>query len=181
MPNTHRQLIATPQPAADPIVGGWLWALSDARQRTLAALLDLDQATLDWQPPTNGNSIGSLLYHIALIEADWLSAEVREEPTYPPALLALFPYPVRNDASHLTVVSGVSLTEHLARLAAVREQTVATFAALSGPDFHRPRHFTAYDVNPAWVAHHLLQHEAEHRGEIGVLRQLAAQLPATNA
>jgi hypothetical protein len=33
--------------------------------------------------------------------------------------------------------------------------------------FHAPRVRERYDVSPAWVVHHLLQHESEHRSEIG--------------
>jgi uncharacterized damage-inducible protein DinB len=29
------------------------------------------------------------------------------------------------------------------------------------------RIFPQYEVSPEWVLHHLSQHEAEHRGEIG--------------
>ncbi len=40
-------------------------------------------------------------------------------------------------------------------------------------DFRRPRHFPGqYDVTPEWVLHHLIQHEAEHRGHIQTLRVL---------
>lgn len=169
----RRSLIFTPPQASDPAIGGWLAALHDARRRTLAAVAGLTPALLDWQPPAGGNSVGSLLYHIALIEADWLSAEVREEPTYPPDLLALFPWGVRDDTGSLTVVTGLALDAHLARLDAVRALTVTTFAAMPLADFRRVRALPAYDVTPEWVAHHLLQHEAEHRGEIGVNLGLA--------
>ena len=40
-------------------------------------------------------------------------------------------------------------------------------------DFHRPRILERYNVSPAWVIHHLIQHEAEHRGQIGEIRALA--------
>jgi uncharacterized damage-inducible protein DinB len=30
-----------------------------------------------------------------------------------------------------------------------------------------------YDVTPEWVLHHLMQHEAEHRSQIGALRARA--------
>ena len=92
MPDTSRRsLVLASPPAADPAIAAWLAALDDARQRTLRLVDGLTPALLDWQPPGGGNGAGSLLYHIALIEADWLSAEVREEPDYPPALLALSP------------------------------------------------------------------------------------------
>lgn len=163
----------TPPLAAAPIIGDWLAAMGEARERTKAALIGIDQATLDWQPPHGGNGIGTLLYHIAVIEADWLSVEVREEPDYPPELLALCPYEVRHAAGRLTVVTGLDLAAHLARLDAVRAQFLATFSAMSLADFTRIRALPQYDVTPQWTVHHLLQHEAEHRGEIGYNRLLA--------
>ena len=163
----------TPPPTAEPIIGGWLAALEEARERTTTALSGIDQAMLDWQPPRGGNGIGTLLYHIAAIEADWLSVEVREEADYSPELLALFPHDVRDDARRLTVITGVDLAAHLARLDVVRGQFMATFAAMALADFTRIRALPQYDVTPQWVVHHLLQHEAEHRGEIGYNRLLA--------
>jgi uncharacterized damage-inducible protein DinB len=32
------------------------------------------------------------------------------------------------------------------------------------------RSLAEYDVTPEWVLHHMMQHEAEHRGQIGALR-----------
>jgi uncharacterized damage-inducible protein DinB len=163
----------TPPPAAEPVIGGWLAAMEEARERTKTSLLGINQATLDWQPPRGGNGIGTLLYHIAVIEADWLSVEVREEPDYPPEMVALFPHDVRDAAGRLTVITGLDLAAHLARLDAVRTQFMATFAAMSLADFTRIRVLPEYDVTPQWTVHHLLQHEAEHRGEIGYNRLLA--------
>jgi hypothetical protein len=37
---------------------------------------------------------------------------------------------------------------------------------MTAEDLHRVRTLPQYDVSPAWVLHHLSQHEAEHRGEI---------------
>lgn len=173
METSRQRLLITPLQGTEPTIGGWLGGLEDARGRTKAALADLDPATLDWPPPAGGNSIGTLLYHIALIEADWLSVEVREDPTYPPDLLALFPHDVRNAGGRLTVVTGLNLAAHLARLDAVRAQTLATLRALSLADFRRPRALSEYDVTPEWIIHYLMQHEAEHRGEIGVNGLLA--------
>jgi uncharacterized damage-inducible protein DinB len=41
------------------------------------------------------------------------------------------------------------------------------------PEFRRVRSLTHYDVTPEYVLHHLMQHEAEHRGQIGTLRARA--------
>lgn len=174
-PSSRRTLVmeATPTGAAE--IAPWLWALEDARGRTLAALEGLTPAVLDWTPPAGENTIGTLLYHIAAIELDWLQAEVLEQPDFPPEVAALFPLDVRDDAGRLTPCAGLDLAAHLDRLARTRARLLATFRSMTLAEFRRVRHLRDYDVTPEWVLHHLMQHEAEHRGEIGVVRLLAGQ------
>jgi len=122
-----------------------------------------------------GNSIGTLLYHIAAIEIDWLYADVLEGKSWPPEVEALFPYDVRDEQGRLIAVPGLSLEDHVRRLDAVRSIFLASFRGMSIDEFRRVRHFADYDVTPEWVIHHLMQHEAEHRGQIGELRIRAEQ------
>ena len=158
--------------AAD--VGRWLWALEDTRAETLRGLDGLAQAALDWTPPEGGDSIGSLLYHIALIEMDWLYTEVLEDrELWPPELRALFPLDARDAAGHLSAVAGEPLAAHLDRLARVRTHLLDAFRGMDAGEFRRARRLPRYDVTAEWVLHHLIQHEAEHRGHIGLLRSRA--------
>lgn len=157
---------------AAPEIAPWVWAIEDTRRRTLGRLAGLTTDVIDWQPPEKENSIGTLLYHIALIEADWLYTEVLEQPL-PPDVAALFPWDARDDRGCLTQVLGVSLEQHLQRLATVRALLLQTFQHIDQEEFRRIRHLDDYDVTPEWVLHHLMQHEAEHRGEIGAMRVAA--------
>ena len=68
---------------------------------------------------------------------------------------------------------GMSLTDSLDRLETVRGHLLAAFREMSLAEFRRVREFPDYDVTPEGVLHHLIQHEAEHRGQIGLLRDLA--------
>lgn len=171
----RKRLIIERAEARDPAIGRALWTLDDARRRTGEVLADLDEAALDWAATPAGNSIGTLLYHIAAIEADWLYAEVLEEEQFPPEVVALFPHDVRDERGRLTPVRGLDLEAHLRRLDAVRERLWAVFGAMAPADFRRARGLPDYDVTPEWVIHHLAQHEAEHRGQIGTLRELAGR------
>jgi uncharacterized damage-inducible protein DinB len=156
----------------EPEIGRWLWAMQDARRRTLAELEGIAPMVVDWQPDEEESAIGTLLYHLAAVEADWLYTEVLEQ-AFPVEVELLLPFDMRDGQGRLKQVSGFSLDQHLKRLVAVRSLLLETFQAMSLADFRRPRSLPRYDVTPEWVLHHLLQHEAEHRSQIGALRRRA--------
>jgi uncharacterized damage-inducible protein DinB len=157
---------------AAPAIGRYLWMLHDTRRQTEQALVGLDPAVLDWSPLPAANTIGTLLYHIALVEADWLYEDALEQPL-PVDVAALLPYDDRDRHGHLTVVTDRSLAEHLSLLAAIRERLIAAFGAMSLDDFYRLHARSRYDVSAEWCAYHLVEHEVEHRGEIRTVRLLA--------
>jgi uncharacterized damage-inducible protein DinB len=159
-------LVVLPLAGYAPEVGAALWQLEDARHRTLRLLNDLPPDYVDAE--TGGNTVGTILYHVALIEADWLYAEILEEPV-PKEVMALLPADHRNEEGVLTFVRGQTLAQHLERLQAIRNQLLKRLRTLTAEDLHRPRQLASYDVSPAWVLHHLAQHEAEHRGELGAM------------
>ena len=164
--------IVEPYLSEAPEIGRWLWALQDGRQRTLRELGTLVPAMIDWIPPGNASTIGTVLYHMADIEADWLYVEALGQ-SIPPQVAALFPYPTRDEHGHLTQVPGLSLEQHLSRLETVRGLLLDGYQRMTLPEYRRVRSFADYDVTPEWVLHHMMQHEAEHRGQIGSLRAIA--------
>jgi uncharacterized damage-inducible protein DinB len=167
---TERERLVLEPIADDPEVGRWLAALEDSRGRTLEELEGLDAEALDVRQPEADNSFGSLLYHIALIEADWLLVDIFGATSSTPEEEALLPFTDRDDRGELTHVEGETLDQHLDRLERVRAILLERLRPMPAEDFHTPRAREDYDVSPAWVLHHLLQHEAEHRSEIARLR-----------
>jgi DinB superfamily len=125
---------------------------------------------LDVQPPGADNSIGTTLYHVALVEADWLFDDIYGIRLNDSELAAWFPFASRDAGGVLTDVTGESLADHLRRLDAVRQVLIERIRPMSVEDFNAPRARERYDVSAAWVVHHLAQHEAEHRSEIGWLK-----------
>lgn len=159
----------------EPEIGRLLWMLEGTRSRTKEALAELDAAVLDWRPPHEANSIGTILYHVATVEMDWLYVEVLERP-FPKEVEALLPFDMRDGAGLLTAVAGLLLNDHLLRLDTARAYLLDGFRGMALDDFRRPRHLEEYDVTPEWVLHHLIQHEAEHRGQIMSLRTQAEKV-----
>jgi hypothetical protein len=86
------------------------------------------------------------------------------------------PYDVRDEQGLLVLVKGESLEEHVGRLDATRNITLRTLMAMSSDDFYRVRKLTEYETTSEWILHHLMQHEAEHRGQIGELRLQAERV-----
>jgi uncharacterized damage-inducible protein DinB len=173
MTNVERRVI-TPLPATSLDIGRWLWAIEDTRARTKREVDGLSQAELDWTHPDIGNAIGSLLYHIALIEADYLCVDMLGRDDYLDDLQPLFPYPDRDEEGRLTVVAGEQLADHLARLDTVRTRLLSIVSGMTDEQMTHVRQIPEwnYEISPAWTLHHIMQHEAQHRGEIGVLRML---------
>lgn len=173
MNETRKERLAVgSSPSSDPEIGGLLWMLEDGRRLTMEVLADVPDHALGWQPAPGENSIGTLLYHIAAVEADWLYVEVLQQPSFPAEIAALFPRDMRDEHHRLSVSDETTLGAHLARLDAVRRALLDAFRGMSLDDFRRERSLPDYHVTPEWVLHHLIQHEAEHRGEIGLLRVL---------
>jgi DinB family protein len=157
--------------AHDPEVGRWLAALEDARRDTIRELAGVTPQMLDWRPDAPLNSIGTLLYHIGLIETSWLLDDIFEGETGPDWVQSVLPFPDRDDDSgRLIQVDGEPIGTHLQRLSAIRTYLLERLRPMANDDFHRTRHLQSYDAAPDWVLHHLLQHEAEHRSHIAWLR-----------
>jgi uncharacterized damage-inducible protein DinB len=166
--SARRSLIAELPTGYPPEIAHWLWVFADTRRRTLEALEGLDESRID-EPGPGGNSIGTILAHVAVIETDWLYVEILEED-YPADLIALLPPDVRDEQGHLMATPGLPLSRYLEALRAVRARLVERVGALPPEDLYRVRSLPDYDVNPEWVLNHLVQHEAEHRAEIALIR-----------
>ena len=170
MPDAAREILVLEPTADDPEVGRWLAAMEDARRDTIRELADVTQPMLDWQPPILLESIGTLLYHVALIETSWLMDEIFSGEDLPGWLAAELHMADRDATGKLSRVEGEPLERHLVRLERVRSYLVERLRPMSNLDFHTVRRLAPYDVAPDWVLHHLLQHEAEHRSHIAWVR-----------
>ena len=147
--------------------------MEDTRRRTKEALDGVSSEVLDWTGVGDPNSIATLLYHIAAIEMDWLYVDILGRSDFPPEVKPLLPYDVRDDEGLLVAVQGMGLRAHLDRLDATRNALLSELRGLRIGDLGRVRHLPDCDVTPEWVLHHLMQHEAEHRGQIMAVRTLA--------
>lgn len=162
------QRFFTPSNAYSPAIARWVCMLEDTRRRTVDALAGLSPEGVDWSSAED-NSIGSLLYHIALIEMSYLYEDILGLG-WVAELQPLLPYDDRNGDGHLTAVHGESLDSHLERLAACRALLLQALGRMDDEALSRKREVEGAVISPEWAFHHLMQHEAEHRGQIVEIR-----------
>ncbi len=164
-------------PGYEPEIARWLAAMAQIRERTISLTEDLDQQTLDWTGPEGDeNSIGSLLYHIALVEVSWLYYDIHLQ-NFPPSVEEDFPFPMAEEG-RITPVSGVPIAEHLERLSRSRSVFLQELKNISLEDWHTLRSPPEddYSVSPNWAVFHLLEHEAGHAAQISSLRKRAEKI-----
>jgi uncharacterized damage-inducible protein DinB len=167
----RRTLLVSPLPEYEEEIGRWLWCLEDVRRTLIKELTGISQSILDTKIDER-QTIGALLYHIALIEADWLYVEVLDTE-WDPEISSLFPLDSRSEDGSLTHIEEQSLEEHFYRLNKVREVFLSHFRSMDLTDWRKPRVLEHYDVTPEWVVYHLIEHESHHRGQIfQLLRKL---------
>ena len=150
-------------------IGYALACLEKEREQTRETVADLSIEALDAYADGFPNSIGSLLYHVAHLEHR-LYREILEQDT-PDDFTALFPVDVRDREGRLSSISGTDLSGYLERLDVVRQALSASLKDMNSEDFYRLRPFNRYDVNPAWVLYHLLEHEAKHGDQMAHIRR----------
>ena len=152
----------------DDDVGRWLAALEEVRRDTLKVLAEIPPEAVDADPGDGGDTDGPVLYHVALIEADWVYPDVLDRESDIPG--DLFPVDHRLPDAHLSPLRGETLAQHLDRLARVRTLILDELRPMSADEFHRSRARERYDVSAGWVIFHLVDHEVEHRVRLAALR-----------
>jgi uncharacterized damage-inducible protein DinB len=160
----RRSLQVFPLLGCEKEIGRWLWCLEDVRSTLITKLTGISQKTLDAKIDER-QTIGSLLYHIAFVEADWLYVVVLGSE-WDSEIRSLFPLECTAEDGSLTHIEGQSLEEHFHRLKTVREVFLSYFRTMDLTDWRKPRVLEHYDVTPEWVVYHLIEHESHHRGQI---------------
>ncbi|HLN60922.1 MAG TPA: DinB family protein [Symbiobacteriaceae bacterium] len=156
-------------------IGRWLWTMQAVRQKTLELVEGLDQATLDWQGPDGReNAIGSLLYHIAVVEMSWLHFDLLLRKDFPPEVSSLFRVEPWKDGV-LAHIPNASLEEHLSRLEQSRSVFLNAFRGMTLEDWRTLRIPSEDEqVTPEWVVFHLMEHEAGHAYQIASIKRRAS-------
>jgi uncharacterized damage-inducible protein DinB len=158
----------------EPLVARYLTMLADCRTITIESIKAMREDLLYWRRNDFDSNISDLLYHIAFVEADWLFSDVLQQEI-PFELTRHLGYKDRDPQGRLVHIGEEELEASLIRLENVRNKLNDTYSVMDMEEFRSLRHSGRHDASPEWVLHHLLQHEAEHRGQINLLKRLGGE------
>ena len=158
-----------PVEGCDPVVGLGLRVLQDCRRRTLGELEGLKEDWLDIDPPMGHNTLASILYHMASTEIYWLYTVLQQE--VPGDMLEVFPDDDRDDKGDLARLKVVTLEDYMEKMRIARNRFLELYKVMSPEEYHRPRDIQngmgeIDQITPERVLYHLVNHDAEHRGEL---------------
>ncbi|GAB4326898.1 MAG: DinB family protein [Candidatus Zixiibacteriota bacterium] len=150
---------------------GLFWAeLEAVRRGTVRYVQGLCSEQLAWSPQSDVESIGTLLLHIAAVERSWIGEDIGRRPMGEEWMAA---FPIRFG---IPQVVGQPLDYYVNKLDTIRAETRALLQSLSDEDLSRP--ITPLDPGDGadtftveWILHHLVEHEAHHRGQIALLKR----------
>ncbi len=170
-----------PAAPSDPVVARFSAGLVD-QHRQLVTALRREAPDLEWQPAPGRNSIGMLLAHIAITEVWWLDVAARGVPAGPGAeervraRLGIGPdddgMPAKPGARHASALAAWPLERYFELLSKARACTMECLATFRDAELDEPVHVGTRDVTKGWILYHVLEHVAQHAGQVGLMTVL---------
>lgn len=154
-------------------IGHYFAGMEDVRAQTRRIVADLTPDELSARFVPGAHQIGGLLLHIGESEWWWICAIVGgEEITDEKRKLAYMDDTVETDFG-LKNLDAAGCIEFLDRVSGLTRETLRKF---TNEDMET---FIAYEVDGQkyesslrWILHHVLEHEAHHRGQIAMIKRL---------
>jgi len=159
-------------PGTSTLIGGWLSALEESRTDLISTLEGIGVAELHAEILPGAHSIGAILWHVASVELWWtrsvLLASPPDEPTCRRFGLS------RPGEIHRPPESW-ELAQFLALMAEAHAGTLSLYSTMTDEAFltaDRSAPGGTRCWSPEWILYNLLDHEANHRGQIAMLKRL---------
>ena len=169
-----QRMVLSPAPGVAEKLGYYLSGMDEVREQLREVVNGMSDEHLARRAVPGAHSIGALVLHIGESEWWWMQCiinghELTEEDRQKPFWDVL----VNPDefARH-----GYTAQYCLDLIDDIRKQTRHLLASFSENDlervFHHTRRGRTIEVSLRWVLHHLIDHEAQHKGQILMLKRL---------
>ena len=155
-------------------IGFYLAGMDEVREQLRAAVKGISTGDIGRLAIPAAHSIGALVLHIGEAEWWWMQCVVSKHKLTDEDSRAAF-WDVLKEPERVAN-NGYSAEFCLREAARIRAQTREVLAGFADDDldtvFTFERDGNPYDLNLRWILHHLIDHEAQHKGQILMLKRL---------
>ena len=171
-----RRRLLTPHPGLAIGIGYYLSGMEEVRNQLNVAVKTIPDDLIGKPAFLGAHSIGGLVLHIGEAEWFWMQMvvsghELTEENKSAPY------WDILDDVGRVEQ-NGYTAEFCLQEIAKIRNQTRDVLFSYNDKDLERIITFTrrgeTTEHNLRWILHHLIDHEAQHKGQILMLKRLMA-------
>jgi uncharacterized damage-inducible protein DinB len=169
----QRHLI-NPVPGVSPALGFYLSGMEEVRNQVRQAVAGIDVEWLGRPAFPGAHSIGGLVLHIGEAEWWWMQCIVSDHKLTEQDREQAY-WDVLKDPEGFAR-RGYTAEFCLGEIQKIRNQTREVLAAFNDDDLERISGFerdgSTHEHSLRWILHHLIDHEAQHKGQILMLKRL---------
>ena len=169
-----KQRVLTPHPGLSTGIGYYLASMEEVRGQLVAAVKDIPNDIIGKPAFLGAHSIGGLVLHIGEAEWFWMQMvvsghQLTEEDEKAPFWDIL-------DNVDSVARNGYTTAFCLQEIEKIRNQTRDVLFSYSDKDLERMYERPDKPIvhNLRYILHHLIDHEAQHKGQILMLKRLMA-------
>ena len=171
-----RRRVLTPHPGLATGIGYYLGGMEEVRRQVAVAVKTIPDDLIGQPPFLGAHSIGGLVLHIGEAEWFWVQMvvsghQLTEEDKATPY------WDILEDVGRVSR-NGYTAEFCLSEAEKIRNQTRDVLFSYNDKDLERlitfERRGETTEYNLRWILHHLIDHEAQHKGQIFMLKRLMA-------
>jgi len=166
--------VLNPAPGVSPAIGFYLAGMEEVRAQLRETITGMTDEQICRRAVPGAHSIGALVLHIGEAEWWWIQSNITGHKLTDEDRRAPY-WDVLKDPEGFAS-KGYSADFCLQQIDRIREQTRSTLASLGDADLERifsfERRGQTHEQSLRWILHHLIDHEAQHKGQILMLKRL---------
>jgi uncharacterized damage-inducible protein DinB len=171
-----RKRVLTPHPGVSTQIGYYLGGMEEVRRQLVAAVKDIPDDVIGKPAFLGAHSIGGLVLHIGEAEWFWMQMVVSGRQLTEEDKKA--PYWDILDDVDAVARNGYTAAFCLQEAEKIRNMTRDVLFSYNDKDLERiitfERNGETTEYNLRWILHRLIDHEAQHKGQIFMLKRLMA-------
>jgi uncharacterized damage-inducible protein DinB len=171
-----RRRVLTPHPGLSTGIGYYLGGMEEVRRQVAVAVKDISDDQIGKPPFLGAHSIGGLVLHIGEAEWFWIKMVVSGQKLTDEIKNASY-WDILDDVERVAR-NGYTAEFCLSEVEHIRNQTRDVLFTYNDKDLERiitfERDGKTTEYNLRWILHHLIDHEAQHKGQIFMLKRLMA-------